>query len=122
MKYKFETVIDGISQYINDELLDHMNDFQQFGARVIIGRIINNQEELKEFLVKNGFIRTFGIIDNDGMVDVASIMYDIKKEISKSDKITFSIPMFGKFTFNPSDVDVLYYHITGEEYQNHEIN
>ena len=33
-----------------------------------------------------------------------------------------SIPMFGKFTFNPSDVDVLYYHITGEEYQNHEIN
>ena len=116
MKYKFETVLDGISQYINDELMSRMNDLQEFGARVLVDRVINNQDTVKEYLVNNGFIRTFGIIDSDGMVDVIGLARDIKKEIAKKNKITFTVPMFGKLTFEPSDVDSLYYHITGEEY------
>jgi hypothetical protein len=115
MKYKFEKVIDGISKYIDSEMYSGMNDIQEFTARVIIGRIINNQEEIKQNFVENGFIRTFGFVDGDGMVDVDGLMADIKKEIQRKEKITFSIPMFGKVTFKPSDVDHLYRHIVGGE-------
>ena len=122
MKYEFEKVIDGMSKYINDEIYSSMNDLQEFAARVIVGRIINNQENVKEMLINNGFVRTFGVIDAEGMVDVDSIAGDIKREIARKEKITFSIPMFGRMTFKPTDVDMLYRHITGEELTNNASN
>lgn len=122
MKYEFEKVIDGMSRYINNEIYEGMNDLQEFAARVIVGRIINNQENVKEMLINNGFIRTFGIIDDEGMVDVYSLANDIKREISRQEKISFNVPMFGKMTFKPCDVDALYYSITGEELNYNEGN
>ena len=115
MKCEFEKVVDGLAQYINSELYSGMNDVQEFAARVLIGRAINNQEQIKHNLVNNGFIRTFGVIDGEGMVDIEGISNDIKREISRKDKITFNVPMFGKLTFRPSDVDIMYRTITGEE-------
>ena len=114
MKYEFEKVIDGLSKYINNNIYAGMNDWQRFLARVMVGRFLNNQENVKNMLIHNGFIRTFGIIDSDGMVDVEGLASDIKREISRKGKITFTIPMFGKMTFVPSDVDELYQRIKGE--------
>lgn len=122
MKYEFEKVIDGLSKYINDEIYAGMNDLQEFAARVMVGRIINNRDNVKEMLINNGFIRTFGVIDTEGMVDVDSLAADIKREIARKEKITFNVPMFGKMTFKPSDVDMLYKDITGEELTNNESN
>lgn len=113
MKYTFEKVIDGTVDYIAEELLTRMNDVQEFAARVLIGRVVNNQERIKDALVSNGFIRTFGIIDSEGAVDVEGLARDIKREIARKEKITLSIPMFGKMTFHPEDVDALYKKITG---------
>jgi hypothetical protein len=113
MKYEFEKVIDGMSNYINNHIYSGMNDWQRFLARVMVGRFLNNQENVKNMLIHNGFIRTFGIIDDDGMVDVHTLAEDIKRELMREEKITFDIPVFGKYTFTPSDVDVLYHTITG---------
>ena len=71
------------------------------------------QEQIKDDLIHNGYIRTFGIIDSDGMVDVEGLASDIKREISRKNKITFNIPMFGKMTFVPSDVDIIHQLIVG---------
>ena len=122
MKYEFEKVIDGLSRYIDNEIYSGMNDYQEFLARLFVGRIIGNEHKVKESLINNGFIRTFGIIDSDGMVDIDSLAQDLKREIGRKEKITFSIPMFGKMTFHPTDVDVLYRTITGEEMSTVESN
>lgn len=122
MKYEFEKVVDGLTKYMDQEIYSGMNDWQAFAARVMVGRFINNQENIKNMLINNGFIRTFGIIDKDGMVDVSTLAEDIKRELTKSEKITFEIPVFGKYTFTPSDIDVIYYSITGEEMINNEIH
>jgi hypothetical protein len=111
--HEFEKTVDGILKYINNELLDGMNETQKFIARVFISRMINNEEKIKTLFINNGFIRTFGVITSDGMVDVEGLAKDIKREIERAGKITFDIPMFGKYTFTPSDVDVLYNTITG---------
>ena len=73
MKCELGKVIDGISKYIDSEMYSGMNDLQEFAARVLIGRVITNKDNVKEYLVNNGFIRTFGIIDGDGMVDVEGL-------------------------------------------------
>jgi hypothetical protein len=105
---EFEKVIDGIVKYIDVELLPKMNSLQDFTARVLIGRIINNTETLKNTLVNNGYIRTFGIVDSDGLIDVEGLAEDIKKEISRKGEISLEIPLIGKLTFVPTDVDVLH--------------
>ena len=116
MKYKLETVIDGIAKYIDREIYSGMNDIQELMARVVVGRMIDNTEAIKEALVSNGIIRTFGIIDSEGMVDVDSLARDVKKEIERKGKLVITLPMFGKMTFMPEDVDAIYRCIKGDTY------
>lgn len=121
MKYEFEKVIEGVSKYINANIIPGMNDVQEVAARIMIARVFNNQESLKEYLVSNGFVRTFGVLDREGMVDVESILRDVKTEISRKEKICISVPFFGRMTFKSSDVDELYKMIR-EEAGNDEAN
>lgn len=115
MKVEFEKVIDGISRYMNSEIYAGMNAWQDFAARIMVGRIVGNQEAVKDMLMNNVFAKTFGIVDSDGMVDVDSLAKDIRRELARRERMTVEIPMFGKYTFSPSDVDALYQEITGQE-------
>jgi hypothetical protein len=114
MTYRFEKVIDGLSKYIDREIYGKMTDMQEIVARVFVGRIINNTEGVKKALIENGYIRTFGIIGEDGMVDIDTLAKDVKREIERKGKLVVSIPMFGKMTFTPEDVDVILNYIKGE--------
>lgn len=116
MLYRFETVLNGIAKYIDNEIYSNMSETQEFVARLVVGRVLGNEAEVKKTLVSNGFLRTFGIIDNEGMVDVCALARDIKREIERKGRVSFTIPMFGKMTFESCDVNVLYKYITGEEY------
>jgi hypothetical protein len=115
---EFKKTIDGIIKYINSELLDGMNDVQRFAARVLLSRIINNEERIKNFFANNGFVRALAVVDSNGMVDVEGIARDIKREIEKNGKIAIEIPFFGKYTFTPLDVDKLYSTIIGGQSAN----
>ena len=119
---EFEKALDGIVKYIDSELLPKMNDVQEFTARVLIGRVINNTNNIKETITNNGYIRTFGIIDNEGMVDIEGLAKDIKREIIHKGKVAFNVPMFGKMTFVPSDVDVLHKMICGKDMEHNDYN
>ena len=117
MKYKFEKVLDGIADFINEEIYSGMNDWQELLARITIGKALGNNQALKDALVNNGFIRTFGIIDSEGMIEVDTLISDIKNEISKKGKLVVTIPMFGTMTFKPEDADKLKEHITKNRYE-----
>lgn len=108
MKVKFETVVDGINRYIDKEIYKNLNGVQEFVSRVIVGRMNNNAEVIKNMLMSNGFAKTLCIIDNDGMVDVDTILSDIRREIERQGSLQVDIPMIGKLTFHPDDVDVLH--------------
>jgi hypothetical protein len=115
MRYSFEKVIDGLSKYINNNnLYSNMNDWQEMIARLAVGRVITNQSKIKDTLVNNAFIRSFDIMDEFGMVDVDSLSEELKREIARKEKFTVTIPIIGKLTFTPSDVDVLRNTITEE--------
>ena len=111
--YSFEKVAKGVSEYLNNEIYKGMNDLQEVMARIVVGRLLDNEENIKNALVNSGFVRTFGFVSEDGMVDVDGIAESLRKEITKKGKMSISIPMLGKFTFTPEDVDVLHNYIRG---------
>lgn len=114
MTYKFESVVDGLYRYIDHEIMTNMNDLQEIVARIAIGRVAENQEKIKQSLMSNGVIRSFGIMDSEGFVDVDSLARDLKREIDRKGKVSVSIPMIGRLTFNGQDIDTIKQYITGE--------
>ena len=108
----FNQVIDGLSRYLNNNFYTKLNDWQEIVARLAVSRIIGN-ENLKQNLQANPFIRTFAVMDSEGNVDLEPIMRDLKREIERKGKITFELPMFGKISFVASDIDEIYREITG---------
>jgi hypothetical protein len=108
MKVKFETVIDGINRYIDKEIYKNLDGTQEFLARVVVGRMINNSEAIKNMLITNGFARTLCLIDNEGMVEVDTLLSDIRREIERQGSLQLDIPLMGKLTFHADDVDVLH--------------
>ena len=112
MKVKFETVVDGVNRYIDKEIYSGLNDAQEFLARLAVGRINQNAEGIKQFLMNNGVMRTMGIVDSEGMVDLDQLLGDVKREIERKEALKISVPMIGTLTFKPADVDVLYDMIT----------
>ena len=111
---EFEKVLNGIMRYLNNEIFINMTDWQEMLARIAVTRIIGNTNNLKNALMQNPFIKTFDIIDNEGNVDIEGLIRDIKTQLEQKEKISFSIPVFGKFTFTTSDVDKLHRTILGE--------
>ena len=107
MKVEFERVLDGINRYIDREIYPGLNDLQEFAARLVVGRINSSSASIKEYLMSNGFIMTFGLIDRDGMVEIDQLMHEVKRELERKGSIQVDIPMMGKLTFKPVDVDML---------------
>lgn len=105
MKYSFEKVVNGICSYIDCNIYTGMNDLQEIVARMVVGRIVQDSDEIKSKLIGNGFIRTFGVIDADGMVDVDRLAEELREQISRKGKLEISLPMFGKLKFVSNDID-----------------
>ena len=109
----FNQVLDGLTRYLNKNFYANLNYWQEVIARIAVGRIIGNPESLKQSLSANGIVRTFAIMDSDGNVDLEPIMRDLKREIERKGKLSVEIPMFGKISFLPQDIDEIYREITG---------
>ena len=105
---EFEKVLNGIIKYLNNEIYVGMNDWQEMLARIAVSRIISNGHNLKNMLIENPFIKTFAIMDENGNVDLEGLIKDIRMQLEQKEKISFSLPVFGKFTFTVSDIDKLH--------------
>jgi hypothetical protein len=120
MKVTFEDVIDGVNRYINKEIYKGLNGVQEFVARIVIGRVNQNSDLIKNSMMTNGFIKTLGVIDSNGMVEIDQILHDVKKEIERNGVLEFEVPMIGKMRFTPEDVDVLKNEILrGQNHENY---
>lgn len=115
MKIKFEHVVDGINRYINKEIYCNLNSTQEFLARLVVGRISQNANIIKKDLMHNGFFKTLGVVDSEGLVDIEDIMQIVKQEIERQESLQVDVPLIGVFTFKPDDVDKLYEEIVRRE-------
>lgn len=112
---EFEKVVNGLSQYINKNIYVGMNDWQEIAARIAVSRVLDNEEKIKKFLMENGYVRTFGVMDDEGNIDIENLGKELKQAVELKEKVVVSVPFFGKMTFTSKDVDELYREITGGE-------
>jgi hypothetical protein len=105
---EFERVLNGILRYLNKEIYSNMEEWQEVVARIAVSRMIGNSEVLKQSLMDNTFIKTFAIMDDNGLVDVEGLIRDLRQQIQQKGKLTINFPLLGKFTFNVDDVDKLH--------------
>jgi hypothetical protein len=104
---EFEKVLSGLVKYANNVILPTMNDWQKLGARVLIARVLRSGSDLKVALANNAFIKTFGVISDNGNVDIDGLVADLKKVFEETPTVAVSIPLYGTLKFNATDIDVL---------------
>lgn len=102
-----DRVIYGINRFMNREIYSKMNAWQSVLARFAVARMVGDTDKLRA-LMATPFVKTLAISDQNGDIDVDSVMSDIKHLIAEQGKISVSIPLFGDFTFTPEDVDKLH--------------
>lgn len=117
----FNRVLDGATAYIEQNIMPGMSDWQEIAARIALARVFDNRESLKDYLINNGYIRTFALIDEEGNVDIDRLAAEIKNEIERKGKLEVNLKIFGRLRFEPSDVDNLHRMITqeGKRYENY---
>lgn len=110
---EFNKVLNGIVKYIDKEIMHNLNSWQEVLARISMSRAINNSQGIKDFITKNGYIRTFAICDDQGNIDVDGLINDIKTVARNKGCIEIDIPLFGNFKFNENDINTLHQYIKG---------
>lgn len=108
---EFEKVLKGIEKFIYKEMYNGFTEWQRFMAEIAVKRIVGRSDLLKEKLKSNSIIQMLDIMDEEGNVDVEGLMSDIRHKIEEMGKLSLTLPLFGTFTFCPSDVDVLHRYI-----------
>lgn len=108
--YEYIKVLNGITTYIDKEIIDKINGWQKWVVGSGIGIAMSNSTNVFNELKNNQFIKMLGIINKDDKIDVDKIYKEFKKQAKKS-AITFDVPLIGTITLTEQDVDKLYEYI-----------
>lgn len=104
---KYLKVVDGLTRYIDREIVPLMNDNQQTGY-VIICEMLNDESYVLDKLKSNAIIRGMLSIDKDGNINVDRLHTLLKASIKRKEKFVLDVPFFGKFTLTESDIDSIF--------------
>lgn len=104
---EFEKVLNGIVEFLNQEVYKGMTGWQEVIARLAVSRVLGNKDKIKNTIMTNPFVKTFCIVDENGNIDIDGILCDLKEQIKEKERLEFHVPAFGKFVFTESDVDKL---------------
>mgnify|MGYP003439972331 CR=1 FL=1 len=137
MKCEIGKVIDGISKYIESEIYSGMNDIQEFAARVVIGRLLNNKEQVKDYLETDIYtllkdtnnIETARNIINENIPKIENNLADVTDlsmivlnnyEIDIDNDLTYEDFLlsthFKKINYATVDIDCLQYKFNSKMY------
>lgn len=108
----YSRVIQGISNYIDAELVSKMaGSWKAWALGSAAGVAMAKAESIFRMMAGNPVAAALGIIDGEN-VNVDVIMAELRKQAQRG-AATLNIPLIGPITFNASDVDALDRHIKG---------
>ena len=108
----YTKVINGLSRYIDDEIVNKLTGLTKWAVGVGAGALMTRATDVFNNLKTNPMIKTMGIINANDEVDVELLYKELKKQAQKG-AVTFDVPMVGAMTLNEQDVDKLYNKIMG---------
>lgn len=111
----YTQVINGVTKYIDSEIVPKFGGFAKIAVGIISASAVKRGDYIMNQIKTIPLIKMIGIIDDENKVDIDIIYQEAKKQLAK-EPISIMLPMLGTITFTHSDVDKLYTHITGGEY------
>lgn len=107
--YNYDTVVRGITKFIDTELVPKMHGLQKWlfgtGAGIMASKSHNIFESLKQI----EFLHTLEIIEGD-KVNVECIYKEMIKQANQG-PIDIELPMLGTVTLDKTDVEKMYRYI-----------
>lgn len=107
MKYSTDTVVQGIINYADNEIMNKLPTSGKWIVGTVIGlgsgKIANIIEELKG----NRMVRMLEIVDDSGDIDVDALASAMHNAAERYGKLTLDVPMIGQMSFSSADIDEL---------------
>jgi hypothetical protein len=105
--YEYSKVLNGITKYIDTEIVDKIEGWQKWVIGSGIGIALSNSTNLFNQLKDNEIIKMLGIINEENKIDIEKIYKEFKNQAKKG-SISFEVPLVGTLTLNEQDVDKIY--------------
>lgn len=99
---ELEKVLSGLERYIDNEIYPGMNENQQTIYLLAIGAL---KENAMDVLAGNTLLRSMLSVNKAGEVDVDRLHKLLQVSVRKQGKLAITIPLFGKMTFDESDIN-----------------
>jgi hypothetical protein len=105
--YEYSKVLNGITKYIDTEIVDKIEGWQKWVIGSGIGIALSNSTNLFNQLKDNEIVKMLGIINEENKIDIEKIYKEFKNQAKKG-SISFEVPLVGTLTLNEQDVDKIY--------------
>ncbi len=110
MKANIQKVQVGLANFIDKEMVNHLDGWQKIGFGAASALIIKNLPNTINAYMKHPVVVAFGIIDKDQNVDIDAL-HDAIIDHFGSEGEYINIPMIGRFKISKQDVELLYKYI-----------
>ncbi len=107
MKASIQKVQIGLANFIDTEMVNHLDGWQKIGFGAAAALIIKNLPNTINAYMKHPIVVAFGVIDEDGNIDIDAL-HDAIMDHFATDGEYINIPMLGRVKITKQDVETLY--------------
>ena len=97
---------DGLTIYLEQEMVSKLVGWRKLAFGALASLALDKGVEKFDELKENPFIKMFGIVDENNMIDDETVFSYLYKESSKG-SVSFAIPIVGNVTLTARDIKTL---------------
>lgn len=101
----------GISQYLDAEVLPHLSGAKKVGAGIYIALALQNAAKTVDKFKSHPAVAMLNIIDDKNMVDIDALYQVAFPMFAEKQRIT--VPLLGEMFFDQQDVEKIYRYMKG---------
>ena len=105
--YSTEQIVNGIINYADSEVMHKLPTTGKWVIGTAIGIASNKASKIIDNLKSNPIVVALDIIDENGNIDVDTVLQAMKQSADHYGNVSLEVPMVGKLTFSSSDIDML---------------
>ena len=109
----FDRLMQGVAGYIENEIISVLPGWKKWVAGGVVSLAMDKSTAVFKAVKDHPMAKAFGIVRDDGMIDIETIYKHMRASADKTGPITLEVPMVGVFKVSAQDMDRLYQMIVG---------